>query len=195
MQLPEPEHVSSKTLKRCRETLREPFIKALLRWMYSKYLKVRFRIPYLGEGFRWGYHWHIKPGNVSIGHYAFIGSYAWIIYPIVIGDLTMIAPHFKLAGNDHGIYECGTPMRIAEPKIHFRDQSTIIGSEVWIGQNVTIIHGTKIGRGAIVAAGSVVTKDVMPYTIVAGIPAKPIKNRFRNQKEQDRHNHKLYEEV
>nr|WP_229253809.1 hypothetical protein [Dyadobacter sp. NIV53] len=49
---------------------------------------------------------------------------------------------------------------------------------MWIGNNVTILDGLFIGDGAIVAAGSVVTKNVLPYTIVGGIPAKPIKKDF-----------------
>jgi acetyltransferase-like isoleucine patch superfamily enzyme len=192
MQLPEPEHVNSETLKRCREALIEPYIKGNLRWMYSKYLLLRYRMPFLGEGFRWGYRWWIKPKCVSIGHFAFIGSYAWIIYPIVIGDLTMIAPHFKIAGNDHGIYTYGTPMRIAKPAIPYTEQITILGSEVWVGQNVTIIHGVKIGHGAVLASGSVVTKDIAPYTVVGGVPAKFLKNRFRGQDDQDKHFQDLY---
>lgn len=55
---------------------------------------------------------------------------------------------------------------------------TIIGNDVWIGTHVLIKSGVRIGDGAIVAAGSVVTRDVMPYTIVAGVPAKAIRNRF-----------------
>lgn len=53
-----------------------------------------------------------------------------------------------------------------------------IEHDVWIGQNVTIMRGIRIGTGAIIGANSVVTKDVPPYTIVAGVPAKKIKNRF-----------------
>lgn len=55
---------------------------------------------------------------------------------------------------------------------------TYIGNDVWIGDNVLIIPGVRIGDGAIIAAGSVVTKDVQPYSIVAGIPANIIKFRF-----------------
>ncbi|MDP4265925.1 MAG: CatB-related O-acetyltransferase [Bacteroidota bacterium] len=53
-----------------------------------------------------------------------------------------------------------------------------IGNDVWIGNNVIIFDGIKIGDGAIIAAGAIVTKDVSPYTIVGGIPAKLIKSRF-----------------
>jgi len=53
-----------------------------------------------------------------------------------------------------------------------------IGNDVWIGSNVMIMDGTKIGDGAIIAGGSIVTKDVLPYSIVAGVPAKILKYRF-----------------
>lgn len=55
---------------------------------------------------------------------------------------------------------------------------TFIGHDVWIGEGVVIIDGVKIGTGAIIAAGAVVTKDVNPYSIVGGVPAKHIKYRF-----------------
>lgn len=53
-----------------------------------------------------------------------------------------------------------------------------IGSDVWIGHGARLMQGVHIGHGAIVAAGSIVTKDVPPYTIVGGVPARPIKQRF-----------------
>ena len=55
---------------------------------------------------------------------------------------------------------------------------TIIGNDVWVGHNATIIAGVKIGDGAIIAANSTVVKDVDPYNIVGGNPAKAIKKRF-----------------
>lgn len=57
----------------------------------------------------------------------------------------------------------------------------VIGNDVWIGTGVTILSGVKIGDGAVVAAKSVVTKDVSPYCIVGGIPAKNIRPRFNKQ--------------
>lgn len=178
MKLPKPERVSRDALNRCRDELREPILKTFLRKLYSKFLKKRYCMANLGEGFRWGYKWHVKRRCLSVGHFAFIGSNAWIIYPTVIGDLTLVAPHFKIAGNDHGIYECGKPIRISKPDVPYREKVTIIGSEVWVGQNVTIIHGVNVGRGAVIAAGSVVTMDVPPYTVVGGVPARQIKKRF-----------------
>ncbi len=58
---------------------------------------------------------------------------------------------------------------------------TVIGNDVWIGQNATILPGVHIGDGAIIGLSSIVGHDVDPYTIVAGNPAKPIKKRFDNE--------------
>ena len=55
---------------------------------------------------------------------------------------------------------------------------TIIGNDVWIGNGAIVINGVKIGNGAVIGAGAVVTKDIPPYSIVAGVPAKIIKMRF-----------------
>jgi acetyltransferase-like isoleucine patch superfamily enzyme len=62
--------------------------------------------------------------------------------------------------------------------MNIENKEVIIESDVWIGARVTILGGVKIGVGAIVAAGAVVTKDVPPYSIVGGVPAKLIKYRF-----------------
>lgn len=60
-----------------------------------------------------------------------------------------------------------------------RSYHTIIGNDVWIGDSALLLEGIKIGDGAVVAAGAVVTKDVPPYAVVAGIPAKIIRYRFK----------------
>jgi phosphonate metabolism protein (transferase hexapeptide repeat family) len=59
-----------------------------------------------------------------------------------------------------------------------RSKPVTIGHDVWIGHGATILAGTTIGNGAVVGAGAVVSKDVAAYTIVAGVPAKPIRQRF-----------------
>ena len=58
-------------------------------------------------------------------------------------------------------------------------QTTKIGHDVWVGQNVLVKQGVSIGTGAVIGMGSVVTKNVAPYTIVAGVPAREIKKRFK----------------
>lgn len=62
-----------------------------------------------------------------------------------------------------------------------KNEKVIIGNDVWIGANVTILPSVKIGNGAIVASGAVVTKDVPDYAIVGGVPAKVIKYRFTDE--------------
>lgn len=57
----------------------------------------------------------------------------------------------------------------------------VIGNDVWLGDDVRILNGVKIGDGAVVAAGALVTKDVEPYSVVAGIPAKELKKRFEKE--------------
>ena len=187
-----PDKVGSKSLNLCREALRENAVKASLRIIYNKYLKFRFGFIYLGEGFRWGYKWKIKRGILSIGNYVFIGSNAYIIYPTLIGDLSMLAIGCQIVGNDHGYKEIGIPSRIAKVDKHPADLITTIEAEVWIGQRTTIIHGVTIGRGSIIAAGSVVTKDIPQYTVYGGVPAKFIKNRFPSVNQRAEHERLLY---
>ena len=69
----------------------------------------------------------------------------------------------------------------AHPKDASGKYSIIIGNDVWIGANVSIMDGVTIGDGAIVAANALVNKDVAPYTIVGGVPAKAIKMRFKEE--------------
>lgn len=60
----------------------------------------------------------------------------------------------------------------------YSDGDVVIGNDVWVGYGSTVLSGVSIGDGAVIAAGSMVTKDVSPYQIVAGNPAKPIRSRF-----------------
>lgn len=66
----------------------------------------------------------------------------------------------------------------SKPEIAVKNEKIIIGHDVWIGRDVTLMTGITIGHGAIIAAGAVVTKDVPPYAVVGGVPAKLIRYRF-----------------
>lgn len=72
------------------------------------------------------------------------------------------------------------PLNASPPPTKFVQPHITIGHDVWIGLRAIILRGVTIGDGAVVAAGAVVTKDVAPYTIVGGTPAKPIRRRFND---------------
>ena len=82
---------------------------------------------------------------------------------------------------DHNFSEPGKFICEQQSKLPENDQDIIIESDVWIGCNVTILKGVKIGRGSVVAAGAVVVKSCPPYSIIAGVPAKVIKRRFTEE--------------
>lgn len=92
---------------------------------------------------------------------------------IVFGDNVLVGPGVKMFCGNHGIKLCGIPMVYQERS----EKDIIIGNDVWIGANSILVSGAKINDGAIVAAGSVVTKEVPANAIVAGSPAKVIKCR------------------
>jgi acetyltransferase-like isoleucine patch superfamily enzyme len=105
-----------------------------------------------------------------------IGSFCSIANGVIIGGG---AHPLKWVSTSPVFYE-GRDSVKAKFSEHKREpvKRTIIGHDVWSGQNVLIKQGVQIGTGAVIGMGSVVTKDVAPYTIVAGVPAKPIKKRF-----------------
>lgn len=113
---------------------------------------------------------------VVIGEFSQINPFT-VIYggsPVSIGAHVMIAPHCMIAAGTHNHTQLDQPMRTA---ISESKGPIVIGDDVWIGANSTITDGVTIGTGAVVAAGSVVTKDVAPYDVVGGVPARFIKNR------------------
>lgn len=95
---------------------------------------------------------------------------------IVIGNNVTFGPYVTIFGAGHDYTKLSLPDTAATVKIC---------DNVWIGGNSTILQGITIGEGAVVGAGSVVTKDVDPYTVVAGVPAKKIKERNVNENEQN----------
>ena len=119
-------------------------------------------------------------------HYDFYGD------KLIIGKFCQIAPgaEFIMNGVNHKMNVVSTfPFYILErwgqeqPPLSEMPMKgdTVIGNDVWIGQNATILPGVHIGDGAIVGLNSVVGSDVEPYTIVAGNPAKPIRKRFDDE--------------
>ena len=113
--------------------------------------------------------------NVEIGDFSGIGENCIIPNDIVIGKYVMMASDVHILSNNHLFVNTDTPMCLqgySSPK-----SNTVIEDDCWFGIRVIMTPGHRIGKGSILAAGAVVTKDVEPYSIVGGNPAKLIKKR------------------
>jgi maltose O-acetyltransferase len=122
-------------------------------------------------------------GSIHVGDDVFLGPGARLSAPlstITIGNKVMFGPDVMLMGGNHNVALVGRFMAdIGENEKRPEDDLGVtIQDDVWIGARATVLHGVTIGRGAIVAAGAVVTKDVPPYAVVAGIPARLLRLRW-----------------
>jgi acetyltransferase-like isoleucine patch superfamily enzyme len=114
-------------------------------------------------------------GDVEFGAHCTVNSYAMISGKVRCGDGVRIASHASLVGFNHGFDDPGVP-------IHVQKHETLgitIEDDVWIGANAVLVDGVRVGKGAVIAAGAVVSRDVPPLAIVAGVPAKVV--RYRGQ--------------
>jgi acetyltransferase-like isoleucine patch superfamily enzyme len=107
-------------------------------------------------------------GEVTIGSNCTIGLGNILIAPVLIGNNVILAQHVVLSGLNHGYKDIDIPINLQK----CTTATITIEDDCWIGANSVITAGVTIGRHSVVAAGSVVTKDVPPYSIVGGNPAK-----------------------
>lgn len=126
--------------------------------------------------------------SIDMGKYCYIGPGGEVPQGVKFGNYVMVGKDLLISGNDHNFDSVGTPVIFSGRPLH---PNTVIEDDVWIGARVTIKTGIKIGRGSIVAAGAIVVKDVDPYDVVAGIPAKKIKERFINEADKLAHDKML----
>jgi maltose O-acetyltransferase len=119
----------------------------------------------------------VNPKRITVGSEVLINHHAELEATdgeIVIGNFVLLGMHAKVVNSNHIFTDWKIPIALqgkSQAKI-------VIEDDVWIGINAIILPKVTIGRGAVVAAGAVVTKDVEPYAIVGGVPAKIIKYRF-----------------
>jgi acetyltransferase-like isoleucine patch superfamily enzyme len=112
-------------------------------------------------------------GDVEFGAHCTVNPYACISGRVRCGDGVRIASHVSIVGFNHGFDDPDVP-------IHVQKHETLgitIEDDVWIGANAVVLDGVTIGKGAVIAAGAVVTKDVPPLAIAAGVPAKVVRRR------------------
>ncbi|WP_293860065.1 DapH/DapD/GlmU-related protein [uncultured Alsobacter sp.] len=128
--------------------------------------------------------------ETTMGDYSYVVNDGSII-STTIGKFCSIAAMVRINPGNHPMHRATQAHFTYRASAYFEgeeDEATFfewrrstpvtIGHDVWIGHGAIILPGRSIGTGAVVAAGAVVTKDVEPYTIVAGVPAKPVRRRF-----------------
>jgi acetyltransferase-like isoleucine patch superfamily enzyme len=117
-------------------------------------------------------------GHLRIGEDCSInsGTIFGLTCDLTIGNYVLIADNVSFRTADHEFADPDIPILIQGE----RRAPIIVEDDVWIGANVTILRGVRIGKGAIVGANAVVTNDVAPFAIVGGVPARVIGNRERN---------------
>jgi len=118
-------------------------------------------------------------GDVVIGNHSLIGMGNVLIGPVHIGDHVILAQHVVASGLNHTYTDINLP-------VHAQKVQTApirIGDECWIGANVVLTAGVSVGKHSVVAAGAVVTKNIPPYSVAAGNPARVIKQYDFEKKE------------
>lgn len=126
-----------------------------------------------------------KGMNIKIGHNVQFGNYCNVATDVVFGNNILMAGRVCFIGKkDH---QFDTPGILIWNSFRGDNGTTIIEDDVWIGHNATIVGGVTIGKGAVIAAGSVVTSNVPPCEIWGGVPAKKIKDRFESEEEKKKH--------
>ncbi len=188
--VPPPMRAGEATILRCRAIIDGP-LKQLVRRALNAVSKARYGLSELGEGFQLQPLGIDMPAGSRLGRYGYIGPAFSARSPICVGDLVMISAGVTIVANDHGTDDVHLPIRLDFRWAHL---VTVFECDAWIGHGAILRSGITIGRGAVVAAGSVVTKDVPPYGIVGGNPAKLI--RMRLDAEQIRaHERSLYDGI
>lgn len=151
-------------------------------WLYKK-LAVKNNVT-VGKRFHVGPLSRIwAPNKLVFGDDCYVGKYCTIEVDGTIGDGVLIANNVGLVGRtDHDITQVGSLISrsrwIGDADYNPERATVTVEDDVWIGFGAIVLSGVTIGRGVIVASGSVVTKDIPPYAIVAGNPARVMTQRF-----------------
>jgi acetyltransferase-like isoleucine patch superfamily enzyme len=134
-----------------------------------------------GRNFRFDPDGYFTFENIHVGDNVNLGSKVMLMAQfstIRIGSNVMFGPEVSLIGGGHSIVQKGIFMNGVEHKLPGEDLGIQVEDDVWVGHRATILRGVTVGRGSVIGAGSVVRRDVPPYAIAAGVPARVIRFRF-----------------
>jgi len=152
-------------------------VKHLRGWHYGALLERAGKNLRLAQGVRIN-----NPGLVSVGDHCYLGDgvqlYAWN-ERIVIGSNVLVAAGVRMITRKHGFADVDRPMADQG----YNNAPIFVENDVWIGFQAVILPGVTIGQGSIVGAGAVVTRDVEPYSIIGGVPARLIRKRTPGEKQ------------
>lgn len=116
--------------------------------------------------------------ELEIGNNSGVGIDCEVYGPVTIGDNVMMGPEVVIYTSGHKHDRIDIPMMEQGSS---ETQPVTIGNDVWIGRRAIIMPGVTIGDGVIIGAGAVVTKNIEPYMVAVGVPAKAIKSRLKNR--------------
>lgn len=156
----------------------------VLRQVNIRLLQMRFAA--YGERFVFDPYGLYTFDTIHVGHDVNLGYRPILLASrskIVIGNHVIFGPEVTIRGGNHRIDVLGKFMSEVtdNEKLPENDLGVVIEDDVWIGTRVIVLGGVKIGRGAVVGAGAVVTKSIPPYAVAVGIPARVIRYRFSKE--------------
>ena len=151
-----------------------------------------------GDSFRVGRGCVISsPHGLTIGNSVSVGPRTIIQVDGEIGDYALIGMGVQIVGrNDHAIDEVGVPIVYATwagDRERRPIDRVVLGRDVWIGGGSVVLSGVEIGEGSIIGSGSVVTKDIPPFSVAVGNPARVVRARFDSTDDETRHSAALDE--
>ena len=122
--------------------------------------------------------WFGSGKGIRLGDRSDLGMDALIMGPLTVGADVMMGPRCVLISDNHATSDTGRPMN---RQGYVPSRAIVVEDDVWIGAGVTILPGVRVGRGSVVGAGAVVTKDVPAWSVAAGNPARVVRTRTRSE--------------
>ena len=160
-----------------------PWIYKLGRLSLMTYHRWRFGLKHVHSTFYMA-RGCLVASDLEASEYSFVNRGCIVGPKVKLGRYAMLGPNVAIVGNDHVTFKPGTPMIFSGRPVL---KETVVEDDVWVGFGAIIMAGVRIGRGAIIGAGSVVTKSVPAYEIHAGVPARKIGERFPLEADRLRH--------